>query len=122
MENFTHALRIVAEDLAIDIYAMARLEKDLPHTVDAVSRTATITGRANHWDNANRTRRVILRIIGPDTPARDAIAAHFFDLAKEIAGLMHTLDPHNDNYDTDHLVRLRDRAATAHAQREDTDE
>lgn len=122
MENFTHALRIVAEDLAIDIYAMARLEEDLPHAANAANRTAIILGKAHHWDNADRTRRVIRRIIGPDTPARDAIAAHFFDLAKEIAGLMHTLDPHNDNYDTDHLVRLRDRASAAHAQREDTDE
>lgn len=101
---------------------MARLEEELPDATDDASRSAILLGRSHHWDNADRTRRVIRRIIGPDTPAGDAIAAHFFDLAKEIAGLMHTLDHHNDNYDTDHLIHLRDRAAAAHAQREDTDE
>lgn len=110
MDNVTHTLRIVAEDLAIDLYAMTRFEEELPDATDAASRSAILLGRSHHWDNADRTRRVIRRIIGPDTVNGDAVAAHFFDLAKEIAHIMHTLAPHNTEHDPDHLVRLRDRA------------
>ena len=117
METITTTLNVIAEDMAIDLYAMARLEEYLPHAGNDASMVATLTGRAHHWDNADRTRRVIRRIIGHNAPAADAIAAHFSGLAEEIAGLMHTLDPHNDNYDTDHLEHLRDRAVTAHRNR-----
>ncbi len=116
METLTTALNIVAEDMAIDLYAMARLEEYLPNAGDDASMAATLTGRAHHWDNADRTRRVIRRIIGPNAPAGDAIAAHFFGLAEEIADTMHTLDPHNVAHDTYDLEHLRDRAV-AHLNR-----
>ena len=110
MENVIPALRIVAEDLAIDLYAMTRFEEEMQHAADAASRSAILLGRSHHWDNADRTRRVIHRIIGPDTVDGDAVAARFFDLAKEIADVMHTLAPRNTEHDPDYLIRIRDRA------------
>ena len=110
MDNVILALRIIAEDLAIDLYAMTRFEEELQHTTDAASRSSILLGRAHHWDNAERTRRVIRRIIGLTTVEGDALAAHFFDLAKEIADSMHALAPHNTEHDSDCLIRIRDRA------------
>lgn len=110
MENVIPALRIVTEDLAIDLYAMTRFEEELQHATDAASRSSILLGRAHHWDNAERTHRIIRRIIGSATIDGDAVAARFFDLAKEIADIMHTLAPHNTEHDPDRLVRIRDRA------------
>lgn len=112
METLTTALNAIVEDMAIDLYAMARLEEYLPHAGDDASMAATLTARAHHWDNADRTRRVIRRIIGHNTPAGDAMAAHFIGLAEEIAGIMHTLAPDNAAHDTHDLERLRDRAVS----------
>lgn len=113
MNNITLALRIIAEDLAIDLYAMTRFEKELPHATDAASRSSILLSRAHHWDNADRTRRVIRRIIGSATVDEDAVAAHFFDLAKEIADSMHALAPHNTEHDPDRLICIRDHAINA---------
>lgn len=110
MDNVIPALRIIAEDLAIDLYAMTRFEEELQHTTDAASRSSILLSRAHHWDNADRTRRVIRRIIDSATIDGDAVDARFFDLAKEIADIMHTLAPHNTEHDPDCLIRIRDRA------------
>ena len=110
MNNVNPALRIIAEDLAVDLYAMTRFEEELPHATDAAGRSSILLSRAHHWDNAERTRRVIHRIIGPATIDGDAVAAHFFDLAKEIADVMHTLAPQNTEHDPSYLIRIRDRA------------